>query len=138
MALCPTGHVDFLKIVIASAKTRDKVLSMVTRFPGTCNGCSAHVPAGAQVTFRRGEGILECPACIQARLNESMAQMFRAQSIKALAAHLEAARLGVWDHLALEREISMAPRDVAHRAKLAMARTMKEQTSAQDRAEVFA
>lgn len=95
---------------------------MITNRPDTCKSCKAHVPAQSLVSYRRGEGVYECPACRPGNIKRSIEAGTRALSIQELARLIEAARFGVWDEAALAVAMEMAPPDVKARAIAALAK----------------
>ena len=103
---------------------------MITNRPDTCRACKAHVPAQSLVTYRRGEGVVECPVCRPGNIRRAFEVGNRALSIQELARLIEAARFGIWDEAAIEVAMEMAPADVKARAIKALAR-IKGQGGAQ-------
>jgi predicted RNA-binding Zn-ribbon protein involved in translation (DUF1610 family) len=95
---------------------------MITNRPDTCKSCNAHVPAQSLVSYRRGQGVYECPACRPGNIKRSIEAGNRALSIQELARLIEAARFGVWDEAALAVAMEMAPPDVKARAIAALAK----------------
>ena len=89
---------------------------MITNRPDTCRGCKAHVPAQSLVSYRRGDGVYECPVCRPGNIRRAIEAGNRALAIQELARLIEAARFGIWDEAALAVAMEMAPADVRARA----------------------
>ena len=64
---------------------------MITNRPDTCRSCKAHVPAQSLVSYRRGDGVYECPVCRPGNIRRAIEAGTRTLAIQELARLIEAA-----------------------------------------------